>query len=268
MAALLFAMFTGIFEMAFMLALLIAGLGQGWAASVRKPVITAIKQQMNARIAAALDCDFLADDEPGPEFQLSLDHDLLPSHDRAEHEDFWRGAIGSLPFSLHEAHLREWQGSGKSRKLVTVFRGAIINIGFARRFHGVTLVERQGGHMTFFGLRNSIELGGVTLSLVKMADPRFEDDFSIWSSDAVEAHYLVHPAYVQRLIELERKFVGQKIRTLFHGGQLIIVIEADDDMFESGSLDADQDQMRMEETIGQFVTLSNLATELNERPRG
>lgn len=245
----------------------VAAIGQFWAHSVRQPVIAAIKGEMNARIAAALACEFTAAAVPGPEFQLAVDHDLLPSHDTDDFEDQWRGTIGAMPFMLYEAHLQEWRQSGKNRRLETVFRGAIITIGFARRFHGVTLVERAGGHMTFFGLRDQIEEGGITLSRVKMVDPQFEDDFTIWSSDAVEAHYLVHPAYVQRLIELEQRFDGQKVRTLFHGGQLIIVIEADDNMFESGSLDAAQDARRMESTIGQFVTLASLATELNERPR-
>lgn len=249
-------------------AMAIAGAGQWWAYAVRAPVIASIKQQMNARIAAALGCEFSAAASEGAEFQLTVDHDLLPGHDRKDFADRWHGTIGAMPFSLCEVHLQEWRQSGKNRRLETVFRGAMVTIGFARRFHGVTLVERQGGHMTFFGLRDSIEVGGVTLSLVKMADPRFENDFTIWGSDAVEAHYLVHPAYVQRLIELETKFDGQKIRTLFHGGQLIIIIETDENMFESGSLDAAQDAARMEETIGQFVTLASLATELNERPRG
>lgn len=255
-------------EVAGFAAIAIAGAGWAWAHSVRAPVIASIKQAMNAKIAGALGCEFTATVVEGPEFQLAVDHDLLPAHDRKDFADAWRGLIGEMPFLLYEAHLQEWRQSGKNRRLETVFRGCIVTIGFARRFHGVTLVERQGGHMTFFGLRDSIEVGGVKLSMVKMSDPRFEDDFTIWSSDTVEAHYLVHPAYVQRLIELESKFEGKKIRTLFHGGSLIIIIETDENMFESGSLDAGQDRGLMAETIGQFVTLATLATELNERPRG
>lgn len=267
-AAILLTLATGIGEMAFMLGLLIAGLGQAWAASVRKPVIESIKQAMNARIAAALDCTFSAQAVAGAEFQLALDHDLLPAHDKVELEDDWRGTIGAMPFSLYEAHLQEWRNSGKNRRLVTVFRGAIIAISFARRFHGVTLIERSGARLTFFGLRDSIEKNGVTLDRIKMVDPRLGDDFAIWGSDPVEARYLVHPAYVERLIELEQRFDGQKIRALFHGGQLIIIIEAKENMFESGSLDAAQDRDRMAATIAQFVALATLATEMNERPRG
>ena len=68
-----------------------------------------------------------------------------------------------------------------------------------------------------------------------MVHPEFEDLFSVWSDDQVEARYLVHPRYVERLLEVEQAFDGQNVRTLFKGGELVIAIESDN-MFESGSL--------------------------------
>lgn len=220
-----------------------------------------------AGIAAALGCTFAHAVVPGAEFETAKTFEMLPSYDRSAFEDHWAGTIGAMPFALYEAHLEEWRGSGKNRRLEAVFRGVIITIGFARDFLGTTLVERQGGHATFFGLRDSFTSGGVKMELVKMVDPRFERDFTIWSSDRVEAHYLVHPEYVERLIDIEQGFHGKKIRALFHGGDLIIALEADE-LFESGSLDASSDRAKMAETIGQFVSLATLATSLNERPRG
>lgn len=137
---------------------------------------------------------------------------------------------------------------------------------FARPFLGVTLVERDNARLKFFGLRTSIEVEGKKLERVKMVDPRFEDVFEIWSNDAVEARYLVHPAYVERLIDVEKRFQGDNVRALFHGGDLTIVVETEE-LFESGSLDADQDRERMARTIDQFMGLFTLAKEMNERPR-
>lgn len=255
------------FGWAFGGAALLAGGGFAWANAATGPVIASIKQQMNNRIANALGLEFSAAATPGPEFQLGQTYELLPSHDRSHFEDHWHGSIGAMPFSLYEAKLEEWRGSGKDRRLETVFRGIIMQIGFARDFHGVTLVERAGQHMTLFGLRDSISIEGRKLERVKMVDPRFEDSFTCWSSDQVEARYLVHPAYVERLITLEQSFHGKKIRTLFHGGNVVIVLESND-LFESGSLDASADRRLLEETINHFVALANLAHTLNERPRG
>lgn len=247
--------------------IMIGGAGQLWAAAARNPVVTALKQEMNQRVAEAMGCSFSHHAAPGPEFQLARTFELLPSHDRAAFEDQWQGDIAGRPFNLFEAHLEEWRGSGKNRRLETVFRGVLITVGFARAFHGSTLVERDGNHMTLFGLRDAITIEGRKLERVKMVDPRFEDDFTIWSTDQVEARYLVHPAYVERLIAIEEQFRGRKIRALFHEGNLVIALESRN-QFESGSLDADNDRAFLAQTIAQFAALANLAIALNERPRG
>lgn len=255
------------FGPAFFTAAMIGGAGQLWAAAARTPVVNAIKQEMNQRIAAAMGCSFSHVATPAEEFTLAKTFELLPAYDREAFEDQWQGTIAGMPFNLYEAHLEEWQGSGKNRRLETVFRGVIMTVGFARDFHGSTLIERDGHHMTLFGLRDAITIEGMKLERVKMVDPRFEDDFTIWSTDQVEARYLVHPAYVERLIDIESRFSGQDIRALFHGGNLVIALEARD-QFESGSLDAENDRIRMAQTIEQFGALATLAKALNERPRG
>ena len=94
----------------------------------------------------------------------------------------------------------------------------------------------------------------------------FEDMFSVWTDDQVEARYLVHPRYIERLIEVERAFGGQNIRALFKGGELSIVIESGD-MFESGSLDASKDRALIQKTCDQFMSLVGLAGALNEPAR-
>lgn len=265
-AAATFALLRHI-ELTFFVGAGIIGLGAGWAHAAKAPIMRAIKERMNGRIAAALELNYACDCVPGQEFERARTFDLLPSYDREAYEDRWWGQIGEIPFCVYEAHLQQWQGSGKNRRLVTVFRGSIMTIAFQRRFHGTTLVERSGTRITFFGLRDSISPGGVKLDRVSMVDPRFAEDFWVWTTDPVEAHYLVHPEYVERLIGIEQAFQGQKIRALFQGGELLIVLDSGD-MFETGSLDASEDRDRLATCIAQFGSLANLAVQLNERPRG
>lgn len=245
----------------------IIGLGAGWAHAAKAPIMRAIKERMNGKIAAALELNYACDCVPGHEYERAKTFDLLPNYDREAFEDRWWGHVGEIPFSAYEAHLQQWQGSGKNRRLVTVFRGSILTIAFQRRFHGTTLVERSGTRITFFGLRDSISPGGVKLDRVSMVDPRFAEDFWVWTTDPVEAHYLVHPEYVERLISVEQAFDGQKIRALFQGGELLIVLDSGN-MFETGTLDSSQDRNLLATCIAQFSSLANLAVQLNERPRG
>jgi hypothetical protein len=142
-----------------------------------------------------------------------------------------------------------------------------LTISFGRRFLGTTIVERSTKHRKLFGgARDSVELDGLELGYVDMVHPDFQDSFSVWSDDQVEARYLVHPRYVERLLDVEKAFSGRDVRTLFKGGELVIVVESEN-LFESGSLDASEDRVRVTRCVDQFMTLVDLCEALNEPAR-
>lgn len=241
--------------------------GAAWGYAPRAKAIKETKRGINQAIAEALGLTFADDCEPSHAFELAKTYRMVPSHDRDSFEDMWSGEVGGRSFILHEAHLEERRGSGKNRRWVTVFRGAILTIAFDRSFHGTTLLERDKKHRKFFGgEKDYVEFGGHRLDCADMVHPEFEDMFSVWTDDQVEARYLVHPRYIERLIEVERAFGGQNVRALFKGGELSIVIESGD-MFESGSLDPKQDRERVETCVNQFMSLVELAASLNEPAR-
>ena len=99
-----------------------------------------------------------------------------------------------------------------------------------------------------------------------MVDPRFNDEFDVWTNDPVEAQYLVHPEYVERLVALEGAFTARKLRALFQDGTLLVVFETGND-FETGSLTASDDRTHVQQAIAQFGALADLAVRLNERAR-
>ncbi len=242
--------------------------GFAWAELAKRPVITRIKGGINGAIAEALGLKYSADVTPGENFERARTFDLLPSYDNSSFEDLWWGTVGEQPFTLHEARLTEQRGSGKNRRTVTVFAGSILSIGFNRQFLGTTIVERHGEHTKFFGgEKEEVTVGGVLLARCDMTDPTFEDRFTVWSDDAVESRYLVHPDYISRLVAVEEAFAGENIRALFRAGELLVVLESGN-LFESGSLEPGEDRMLLERSIAQFGALADLATKLNERPRG
>ena len=242
-------------------------IGAGLAQVARKTVTDRIKSEMNQAIAKALGLEYSAKVTPGKTFERAKAFDLVPSYDDDSFEDLWWGVLGTQPFTMHEAKLTEEQGSGDNKRTVTVFAGSIMSVGFNRNFLGTTLIERKSNHRGFFGgLKEKIKLNGIELKLVDMVDPRFEEAFAVWSDDGVEARYLVHPDYAERLTAIEQAYSGENIRALFSEGELLIVLESGD-MFESGSLNAEDDRAMLERTISQFTSLAELATKLNERPR-
>lgn len=258
----------GSIEAALKFGFFVGAAGFGIAEWSKRGVINRLKGGINGAIAQALGLEFSAEMSPGLAFQWAEAFKLLPGYDNSHFEDMWSGEIAGRPFVLHEARLTEERGTGKSRRTVTVFEGSLMQVGFARQFLGTTLVERQGRRKRFglFGEKEELDLGGVRLSRCDMADPRFEDAFTVWSNDQVEARYLVHPEYMERLVAIEQAFSGDNIRALFREGELLIVMESGN-MFESGSLDAEDDRHLLERTIAQFGALADLAARLNERAR-
>jgi hypothetical protein len=239
-----------------------------WAHYIRQNMVDTLKQEMNGALARSLDIEYSVAYEnahESGEFMLAETYDLLPSWDDSYFQDRWHGAVGGTDFLLFETKLTETRGSGKSRHTVTVFEGIVLRMRFAREFLGTTLVRRDGFKFILFGDSKNYE--GQTLERIKMVDPRFEDAFDVYGSDQVESRYLVHPAYCERLLELEGQFRGEKLSALFHGGDLLVTIRTED-MFESATLNPDEDRQRLSRTIEQFASITRLIHTLNERARG
>lgn len=154
---------------------------------------------------------------------------LLPSADREQYEDFFHGERLGCAFDLCEAHFEEeTRDKDGHRHYHTTFRGLIIRMAFPKEFLGVTVVRRDAG--VFNALRGLGELKRVGLG-----DSGFERAFEVYGTDQVEARYLVHPVFMERLIALETAYKGKQLRCAFEAGDLLLAVEAPD-RFEIGDL--------------------------------
>lgn len=229
-----------------------------------------IKVGINSAIAKSFGLSYEHDVEPDSEFEFARTYGLLPNYSRRTLEDHWFGVLEEHGFSLYEAHLEVQRGSGKNKRWVTVFRGALITMEFGRNFHSTTLLQRSGKHRSwlgFGGTKDEVSFSGHRLAHVEQVHPEFEDTFDLYSDDHVEARMLAHPAYIEHLLALESAFHGDAVRALFHEGHVIIAVESDP-LFESGSMNADNDRERVEEAAQQFSSLAQLALAINQSDRG
>jgi hypothetical protein len=240
-----------------------------WALLPRMKAVREVKARTNEAIAEAAGLTYNIKGDASALHRLCDAHGMFPAHNQQKFEDFWEGEIAGHPFRLFEAHLefRSSDSDGGSRTKTT-FRGPVMTLGFSRRFQGTTLVLRDGGKTSFIGnkKKDSFKADGKRLNYVALSDPRFEDLFDVYGTDQVEAHYLVNPAYMERLMDVERAFFGSYIRTLFHEGELVVVLHSGK-LFESASLEASEDRARVVETINQLKILAKLAEALQEPPR-
>lgn len=240
----------------------------GLAEWSKRPLINKLKGGINGEIARALGLEYAVAVEPGQVFERAKQFEMVPGYDNAHFQDLWWGLVGGRPFAMHEAKLTEQRGSGKSRRTVTVFEGQIMSIGFNRRFGATTLLEPDGERRKFLvgAEKEQVTIGEVELERIDVVNPDFEQRFTLWSTDQVEARYIAHPEYLERLLAVETAFAGEDIRALFHQGDLLITLKTGD-LFESGSLDASDDRTLLSRAIEQFAALAELALRLNEKPR-
>jgi hypothetical protein len=244
----------------------VMGLGWAWAQKPVEAVTGDIKLAANDALAQALGVTYLPGGGPGADFALARTMGLLPARaDEEAHTDFWHGTFKGVPIDLHESHLQEWVRQGKTRRLETIFRGVIVAWQFARPFAATTILKRDGGLLNMFSAWGA-KLAGRGLEPVRFPDPRFEAVFELYSSDQVEARWLVHPAFCERLLEMERAFHARNLRMVFAQGRVVAVMETED-LLQTGGIDAAGDEARVAETIAQLDSLVTLATTLNERPR-
>ena len=240
--------------------------GYGPIAEAKK----AIKVGINSAIAREFGISYDHDVTPGNEWEAAKTYGLVPGCHRDSFEDRWYGSLEGHGFNLYEAHLEERRGSGKNRRWVTVFRGAIVHMEFGRDFHSTALLQRKGKHkkwLGFGGRKDNVSFDGHRLDYVDQVHPDFEDVFEVWSDDQVEARVLIHPSYVEHLLALERAFNGDAVRALFSRGEVVLAVESGN-LFESGSMNASDDEARVAEAAEQFGAMARLALAINQNERG
>lgn len=143
---------------------------------------------------------------------------LIPrDFDSSAFEDLFGGERAGARFQLYEADLT--RGSGKHR--TTLFHGQILKIAFPKRFHGVTIVNRD--FQRWFKPEGFQRVG--------LGASQFERIFEVFGTDQVEARFLVHPAFMERLMAVEAAMAGKSLRCAFEDGDLLVAVEGGD-LFE------------------------------------
>ena len=202
----------------------------------------------------------------GLSFEERLDHvptisdvhrvGLVPSWDRSSYEDRMTGQRNGVDFEFFEAHLEDKRQTTDSKgrtqtRWVTVFKGQCLRFDFHKAFHGRTLVTRDAGFFNRFG-------GGRGMQRAILESPEFEKAFEVYTTDQVEARFLLTPDFMQRLVDLENTFRGGRLRCAFENGEMFVALEGGD-LFEPGSMFIPLDNPdRMRDLLNDFAAVFNL----------
>ena len=129
-------------------------------------------------------------------------------------DDRVRGRIGETPFEAADVK-RHYSTGGKNSRTVYVFHGLFFHIDFNKRLRGTTLVDPAAAESRAFGDRSG-------LTTVTIENPVFTEKFTVYSTDEVEARYILTPAMMERVLALQARtshpvFLGFKNNRAFLG---------------------------------------------------
>lgn len=168
--------------------------------------------------------------------------------------DLTEGKDGETNFSFSQLEVQEFRrGKGKNSKseIVEIFKGLFYVSDFNKKMEGHTLVVPDVATELFgrnLGERIN-KLGSYVYEDVKLEqleNAEFEDYFSVFSSDPVEARYVLSPKLVESIMIL-RKELDRDYSLSFKNGKMYIAIESGKDFFGPNLFSSLDNQVRAEE---------------------
>ena len=148
---------------------------------------------------------------------------LFSSYDRYNSEDQITGTIGATDFTAAEVHIEKKHRNKNGTYYTTVFKGVVFIADFNKNLTARTVVlpdiaERCFGKLIGNFLQKMNFLAG---EAVRLENPDFEKLFSVYSTDQIEARYVLTPKMMELLIAL-RNNQRNDVRLLFEGKHVIV----------------------------------------------
>lgn len=208
----------------------VAAIGSGYGTRLARSPSRRAGNLLREKVARALGLSYRQDASRFP-IDTFCENAVLPDHDQQALEDLIFGEIDGVPIVFCDAHLKKEHGSGDGKRTETVFRGPLVVARFPKRAHGYTIVvtRRHPVRAITSGWADDRRLR------VRLESEAFERRFSVYSTDQVEARYLLTPVMMERLMTLTDRFLGQ-LSMSFTGHELLVALDDRRDWFPDPKL--------------------------------
>lgn len=215
---------------------IIGGVGAAGFVShhLTKEYVHLFKDRIISKIVEFIDQNlkyFKTDYIPRHEFEASKI--FLHKADRYKGEDRVRGITGTTAIDFCELHAKYETRDNKNRRHYhTFFKGLFFIADFNKHFNGNTFVLPDKATKFFKGLGAMMQsLNVARPQLVKLEDPEFEREFVVYSTDQIEARYILSTSLMQRISEFRQK-TGRPISISFTNSKMYIAIPTRKNMLE------------------------------------
>jgi hypothetical protein len=163
---------------------------------------------------------------------------FLKSPDRYHGEDLVHGKVGKTEIKFSEIHseYRTEHTDSKGRHRTewhTIFKGIFFVADFNKQFTGETVVLPDTAEKLFGRLGQMLQSWNIARSgeLVRLEDIAFEERFVVYSSDQIEARYLLSPSLMARIVDFRAR-TNRELYLSFVASNIYVAISSQRDLFE------------------------------------
>lgn len=177
---------------------------------------------------------------------------LFPEADKYTSDDCFEGSYKNVSLQITEELLQKISYTQKKRHVKTLFQGIIIQFQMNKNFQGHTIVLKDAGFFNRFKKFPNLER-------VTLENPIFEKKFEVYSSDQVEARYLLTPLFMERIEQLKTLYKGKSVELSFLNNHVLIAIETNQDMFEPLSFfKSNINEEKIKRVLEQFLNIFSI----------
>lgn len=228
--------------------------------SMSQELSTYYKQEVIAKVLESFCDDAVFTPNQGIDESVFNNSCLFTSPDRYHTEDLIEGRIGKTEFCCAEVHAEERKTSVNSKGQtstywVDIFKGFLFIADFHKDFQGRTTI-----------VRNSLFKINFSGSRVKLENPDFEKAFDVYSTDQVEARYLLSTSMMERLLALDRDF-NSSIKVSFFDSKILIAIPDSKNHFEASIWKSINNLDQLQSDFSTIRALVTIVEELNLNTR-
>lgn len=188
--------------------------------------------------------------------------------DRYDSQDQVYGTAGRTSFSFSEVHAEyktvTQTKNGRQEHWHTIFRGIVFCADFNKNFHGITVVRPNYMGAALGAWISTIFSSGS--DVVKLENPAFSKTFAVNSTDQVEARYILTPAMMERLCELNDK-TKETISVSFIDTSVYLAFPLSKDYFEPPVFKTLMDPGFLEEDLSVIRLMFSIIGELDLNTR-
>lgn len=116
------------------------------------------------------------------------------------------------------------------KPLMGYFRGVIVEFAMNKNFEGHTIILDNSGD------GRKVRINKRKFEEVKLEDVEFAKNYTVYSTNQIEARYLITTAFIDRLKNLKTKFKSKYIRVAFKDDKIVIAIHTNRDMFKMADM--------------------------------